>query len=145
MKLFVGRNIEDLAAFEYPKEPIAGVSGATQTARAVAEGLKRRFAAELKAQGEITRWQPKSRDWALAGVVAGELVMSFTSLRGRPWVRALWQFVLVGYVGLVNHDLLSLALFNGWAVHGLALKAAPGLVLLVLAALLVPWATRQRT
>src|SRR5262249_19176593 len=52
--------------------------------------------------------------------------------------------VLVGYVGLVNHDLLSLALFSGWAANGLALKAAPGLVLLTAAAFLVPWSTRRQ-
>jgi hypothetical protein len=38
MKLFVGRSIAELAAFEYPRETVAGVSGATQTARA-SEGL----------------------------------------------------------------------------------------------------------
>jgi thiamine biosynthesis lipoprotein ApbE/Na+-translocating ferredoxin:NAD+ oxidoreductase RnfG subunit len=144
MKLFIGRSIEELAAFEYPKEKVEGVSGATQTARAVAEGLKRRFAAELKAQAQPPPWRPKPRDWALTGVVAGGIVMSFTSLRGRPWIRVLWQLVLVGYVGLMNHDLLSLALFGGWAAHGLALQAAPGLVLLAAAALLVPWATRRQ-
>ncbi len=144
MKLFVGRSIEELVGFEYPSETVAGISGATQTARAVAEGLKRRVIAELKAQVQGPRWRPKARDWALAGVIAGALLMSFTSLRGRPWVRVAWQLILVGYVGLVNHDLLSLALFGGWATHGLALKAAPGLVLLAAAALLVPWATRRQ-
>src|SRR6185436_11586254 len=89
-------------------------------------------------------WRPKPRDWALGGVIAGALVMSFTALRGRRWIRLAWQLVLVGYVGLVNHDLLSLALFGGWAANGLALKAAPGLVLLGVAALLVPWTTRRQ-
>src|SRR5258708_34257527 len=70
--------------------------------------------------------------------------MSFTSLRGQRWARVAWQLFLVGYVGLVNHDLLSLALFGGWAANGLALKAAPGLVLLAVAALLVPWTTRRQ-
>jgi len=144
LKRFVGRSIEELAAFEFPKEKIEGVSGATQTARAVAEGLQRRLAAELKAQAPTPGWRPRPRDWALAGVVAGALVMSFTGLRGHRWVRVAWQLLLVGYVGLVNHDLLSLALFGGWAANGLALKAAPGLVLLAGAALLVPWTTRRQ-
>src|SRR5437667_1460209 len=144
LKRFVGRSIEELAAFEFQKEKIEGISGATQTARAVAEGLQRRFAAELKAQAPTPAWRPRPRDWALAGVVAGALVMAFTALRGHRWIRVAWQILLVGYVGLVNHDLLSLALFGGWAANGLALKAAPGLVLLAVAALLVPWTTRRQ-
>jgi hypothetical protein len=124
-KLFVGRTIDQLAAFDYPKEKIEGVSGATQTSQAVAEGVKRRLAAELKAQTTTLHWRPKPRDWALAGVVSGALVMAFTSLRGRRWARVAWQLLLVGYVGLVNHDLLSLALFGGWAANGLALKPRP--------------------
>src|SRR2546426_2089471 len=144
LKRFVGRSIEELAALEFPKEKIEGVSGATQTARAVAEGLQRRFAAEMKAQAPTPGWRPRPRDWALAGVIVGALLMSFTALRGHRWVRVAWQLVLVGYVGLVNHDLLSLALFGGWAANGLALKAAPGLVLLAVAAFLVPWTTRRQ-
>jgi thiamine biosynthesis lipoprotein ApbE/Na+-translocating ferredoxin:NAD+ oxidoreductase RnfG subunit len=144
LKRFVGHSIEELTAFEFPKEKIEGVSGATQTARAVAEGLRRRVAAELKAQVPTPGWRPRPRDWALAGVVAGALVMAFTALRGHRWIRVAWQLVLVGYVGLVNHDLLSLALFGGWAANGLALKAAPGLVLLAVAALVVPLATRRQ-
>lgn len=143
-KLFVGQTIDELASFDYPKEKIEGVSGATQTSQAVAEGVKRRFAAELKARATIPRWRPKPRDWALAGVVSGALVMAFTSLRGQRWARVTWQLLLVGYVGLVNHDLLSLGLLGGWAANGLALKAAPGLVLLGLAALLVPLTTRRQ-
>ncbi|HKS37377.1 MAG TPA: FMN-binding protein, partial [Verrucomicrobiae bacterium] len=141
---FVGRSLEELAAFEFPREKIEGVSGATQTARAVAEGVQRRLAAELRVPSPVPGWRPKTRDWMLAGVITGALVMSFSSLRGDRRVRVAWQLLLVGYVGLVNHDLLSLALFGGWAANGLALKAAPGLVLLTAAALLVPWTTRRQ-
>jgi thiamine biosynthesis lipoprotein ApbE len=145
LRTFVGRSIEELAALEAPtREKIEGISGATLTAKGVAEGVKHHFAAELQAQSQVARWRPKPRDWALAGVIAGALVMSFTSLRGYRWSRVTWQFLLVGYVGLVNHDLLSLALFSGWAANGLALKAAPGLVLLAAASLLVPWTTRRQ-
>ena len=113
------------------------------TARAIADGIKRRSMSEVAAQAS-PRWRPKPRDCALAGVIAGALVMSFTSLRGHRWSRIAWQLLLVGYVGMVNHDLLSLALLGGWAANGLALKAAPGLVLLAAAALLVPWTTRRQ-
>ena len=145
LRMFIGRSIQELAALETPtKEKVEGISGATQTARGVVEGVRRRFDAELKANSRVTRWRPQARDWGLAGVVAGALVMSFTSLRGHRRVRVAWQCFLVGYVGLVNHDLLSLALLGGWATSGLALKAAPGLVLLAAVAVLVPWGTRRQ-
>src|SRR5437773_1547232 len=127
LKRFVGRSIQELAACEFPKEKIEGVSGATQTARAVAEGLQRRITAELKAQAPTPGWRPRPRDWALAGIIAGALLMSFTALRGHRWIRVAWQLLLVGYVGLVNHDLLSLALFDAWVWR------AAGVVTLVIA------------
>ncbi|MBI2924661.1 MAG: FAD:protein FMN transferase [Verrucomicrobia bacterium] len=145
LKSFIGRSVNELAVLEAPtKEKTEAISGATMTARAIAEGIKRRSMSEVAAQTPAPQWRPKPRDCALAGVIAGALVMSFTSLRGQRWARLAWQLLLVGYVGLVNHDLLSLALLGGWAANGLALKAAPGLVLLAAAALLVPWTTRRQ-
>jgi NosR/NirI family nitrous oxide reductase transcriptional regulator len=143
-KRFIGHSIEELAAFEFPKEKIEGVSGATQTAEAIAGGTKRRLIAETKKLSAGERWRPRLRDWGLASIIAGAIFMSFTTLRGLRWVRIAWQALLVVYVGIVNHDLLSLALFGGWAANGLALKAAPGLVLLAAAALILPWATRHQ-
>jgi thiamine biosynthesis lipoprotein ApbE/Na+-translocating ferredoxin:NAD+ oxidoreductase RnfG subunit len=143
-RLFQNRTVEELAALEYPKSKVEGISGATRTARAVVEGLHRRLAAELEARKPVPAWRPRFRDGALTGVIVAGLVLAFTPLRGRRWVRLLWQLLLIGYVGLVNHDLLSLSLFAGWASHGLALKAAPGLVLLTAGALFVPWGTRRQ-
>jgi thiamine biosynthesis lipoprotein ApbE/Na+-translocating ferredoxin:NAD+ oxidoreductase RnfG subunit len=145
LKTFIGRSIEELASLEIPaRDKVEGIAGATQTARAVVEGVRGRFDAELKARAQVTRWRPKPRDWALAGVVLGGLLMSFTSLRGRRWVRVGWQLLVVGYVGLVNHDLLSLALLGGWATSSVAVNAAPGLVMLAVAALVVPWTSRRQ-
>ena len=144
LKLFQGRTLDQLATMDFKKEKIEGVSGATQTSFAIAEGLKRRAAAELKAREPAAPWRPKPRDYGLAGVIAGALVMSFTSLRGHRWLRLGWQCLLIGYVGLANSDLLSLALLGGWATGGVALKSAPGLVLLAAAALLIPLSTRRQ-
>ena len=144
LKLFVGRQVDELAALEFPKEKIEGLSGATQTARAVLEGLKRRSAAELRLRSSGAPWRAAPRDLALAGVIAGGLVMSFTRLRGQRWTRLVWQCLLVGYVGLVNRDFLSLALLGGWAAHGLAFKSASGLVLLAAAAFFLPMTTRRQ-
>ena len=140
---FVGRSVEDLASFHYPRERVEGVSGATMTARAAAEGIRRRMAAELKAAPRKS-WRLQARDLGLATVILAALVLAFTPIRGKGWVRLAWQVVLVGYVGLVNHDLLSLALLGGWTVHGWAVKASPSLLLLAGVALGVPWVTRRQ-
>lgn len=142
--LFLNRSIEELAELKYPRKKLDGISGATRTARAIVNGVQRRFAAEMEASDPQSPWQLQTRDWAMIGVIIGGLVMAMTSLRGHRWVPIAWQLLLVGYVGLVNHDLLSLSLFAGWASHGLALKAAPGLVLLTAAALIVPWGIRRQ-
>jgi thiamine biosynthesis lipoprotein ApbE/Na+-translocating ferredoxin:NAD+ oxidoreductase RnfG subunit len=144
LKLFQGRTLEQLAAMDFKKEKIEGVSGATQTSFAVAEGLKRRAAAELKLRDRVTAWKPRPRDWGLAGVVAGACVLAFTPLRGKRLVRIGWQLLLIVYVGIINSDLLSLSLFNGWMTSSVALRAAPGLVFLATAALLVPLFSRRQ-
>lgn len=142
--LFLGRTLKDLAKLKYPRRNPDGVSGATRTARAVVEGSQRRVASELAERDPSVPWLPQTRDLAMAGVILIALIMAWTPLRGRRAVRVAWLCVLVGYVGLINHDLLSLSLFAGWASHGMALKAAPGLVLLTAAALLVPWGARRQ-
>lgn len=139
-KLFVGRPIDELADFRFQK--IDAVSGATQTAKAVADGMQRRFAAELRAAP--APWQPKPRDYGLGAVLLGSAVLAFSRLRSHRWLRFSWQLLLVGYVGLINHDVLSLALLGGWGANGLALKTAPGLVLLAVVALVIPWITRRQ-
>ena len=142
-RFMLNRSIEELAELQYPRRNLEGVSGATRTARSIVNGVQRRFAAELEEKNPES-WSPKTRDVAMVGVIVAGMVMALTSLRGNRWVSVAWQWFLVGYVGLVNQDLLSLSLFAGWTSHGLALKAAPSLVLLTAAALLVPWGIRRQ-
>lgn len=141
---FKQRNFDELATLDTRKERIEGVSGATLTGFAVAEGIKRRVAAMQKQEGKVVPWKIHGRDWAMAGVVLGGMAMAFTSLRGNRWVRVVWQLFLVGYVGLIGNDMLSLVVLGGWAAHGTAWKGAPGLLLLAVAAFLVPWTTRRQ-
>jgi thiamine biosynthesis lipoprotein ApbE/Na+-translocating ferredoxin:NAD+ oxidoreductase RnfG subunit len=143
-KLFEGRTLTELAALEYPRRNPDGVSGATRTARAVVEGVKRRFSDEDNKPPPPPRWRWETRDWGLTAALAGAIVMAFTSLRRYRWVRLGWQLLLVGYVGLVNHDLLSLALFGGWTMHGIPWERVPSLTLLALAAFAVPLTTRRQ-
>ncbi len=143
-RFFLNRSVDELTSIKYPRRNLDGISGATRTAQAVVKSVQSRFAAEFEPAEERTGWRPQARDLAMVGVILAGMIMALTSLRGHRWAPIIWQVFLVGYVGLVNHDLLSLSLFAGWASHGLALKAAPGLVLLAGAALLVPWATRRQ-
>lgn len=142
--LFAGRTVGDLARLDFEGERIEGVSGATKTSWAVAESLKRRLAAELAPPATPPQTLSRARDWALAATVAGALALAFTSLRGNRWIRLGWQALMIGYIGLAGGGLLSLSLFGGWAAHGPALRAAPGLLLLGLAALVIPWASRRQ-
>src|SRR5690606_27391662 len=68
----------------------------------------------------------------------------FTNLRGRNWLRRVWQVLLISYLGLINVDLLSQALFVGWVQNEIPWRIAPSLVLLCVAALVVPLATKTQ-
>ncbi len=143
MSLWNGKTWEQVAGMDPKAAGIEGVSGASLTSLAIANGIQQRFrtvtatdAAPLK-----TRWSP--RDWGLLAVIAAALVFSFTGLRGRTWVRRGFQVILVGYVGFWNGQLLGQSLFSGWSAHGVPWHLAPGLVLLAAAALAVPWTSRR--
>ena len=144
LKGFSGKTLDHLASLNFAAAGIEGVSGATETSYAVAEGLKRRAALAIAPQHKKPAILWQLRDTLLTLVTAGALILAFTRLRGNRWLRLGWQAVLIGYIGLASHDLLSLGLLTGWAAHGPAWRSAPALVLLGAAALLVPWATGRQ-
>lgn len=133
---------EEVAAMDLKQAGVEGVSGATMTSLAVAQGIVHRFRV---AQGELRRepvhWG--ARDFGLAGVVALALFLTFSKRVGRERWRRAFQWLVIGYVGFLNGDLLAQSLLAGWAKSGIAWRMAPGLVLLAAAALFVPW-TAQR-
>lgn len=137
-----GRTVREWGELDFGRAGIEGVSGATETSYALAEGLRRKLrAAGTGSAGAESAWfEWRLRDGALAGMVFGSLLMAFGGGRGRARVRRLWQVLVVGVIGLWLGDLLSVALLAGWSRHGLAADTAPGLVLLVVVALVVPWA-----
>lgn len=147
MHLFDGMGVNQLARLDFKEAKIEGVSGATETSWAVAEGLKRRAktltdaAARAPAWTRI-RWNADSA--GLCVMIAWSCVVAFTPLRGRAWVRALHQLLLVGYVGFFAGGMLSQALLVGWAAHGVPWTGAPALVLLAIAAFLLPLTTRHQ-
>lgn len=139
LKSLAGRSLQQWASLDYKAEKIEGVSGATETSWALAEGIKRRAVQALAsppATGLGLRW--RWQDWGHLLLMASAALMALTSLRGRPMLRHLHHALLVIYGGLVSGELLSQGLLGGWASHGLPWSSAPGLVLLLAVALLAP-------
>lgn len=132
------RSPEEWARLDLGKAGIEGVAGATQTSYAVAEGLRRRFAA---ARTEEVRPAEHLRGFATAGIVAGALLLAFAPGRGRRSLRLAWQILLVGGLGIWAGHLLSLGQLAGHARHPSELGA---LSLIAAVALLTPWGSGRQ-
>lgn len=137
-----GHTIDEWARLDFAKEGIEGVSGATQTSFAVADGVRRRFAADTAVVKP--KEQPRNLQPGLLAVIAGGMAMAFTSLKTNRRVRTVWQAILIGAFAFWIGDLLSIALFVGWSRHGLPWRTAPAVVLLAAVALIVPWVSRRQ-
>jgi len=146
-----GWDLEKLAAGSAKEAGVEGVSGATMTSIPVVEGI---FAAAMnhqksieilkqkkQTQGLFLQWT--SRDFGTAVVILFGLLIAFTSLRGSKAIRVIFQLVLIGYLGLINGDLISQAMVAGWARSGIPWSNAGGLVLLTVAAFLIPITTKR--
>lgn len=143
LTLFSGTTLEELAALDVEEEGVEGVSGATMTSIAVAESMQVAAAAfiEKESNSRETPQRVTSIDWNGAGTIAvvlAGLILGFTSLKSKRWIRFTFQIVLIAYLGLVNGDLISQAMLVGWARYGIPWNAAIGLCCLTAAALLVP-------
>jgi hypothetical protein len=133
----------DAVAGRTPEEAgIEGVSGSSLTSLAIAEGIVRRLrSADSRLAQPAPTWRFHWDDAGLVVACAGALWLCFRGSHGRPWIRWIWQAFLIGYVGFVNGGLLSQSLIVGWAQNGVPFRLAPGLVLLLALALLIPWTT----
>lgn len=148
---FVGQSWQSVASVDLAAEGVEGVSGATMTSLAAAETLvasaaehvRRRQAAAEQAgrRGSTVRWS--LADAGTVTVVILGLALGRTHLRGRRWSRWLWQLTVVIYVGWVTGNLLSIALLMGWAASGVPWWLAPGLTVVLAAALAVPAVTKS--
>jgi len=137
-----GKNWDQISALSLKKEEIDTVSGATLTSMSIAQSLTVR----LRATRDEILYPPVQfgvRDLGLMGVLLLAGTIAFTHWRGTAWVRRGLQITAVGYVGFLNGDLVAQSLFSGWAAAGIAWRIAPGMTLLVAAALLIPWTTRR--
>ncbi len=144
MKTWTGKTWDEVAGMEPHAAGIEGTSGASLTSLAIANGIRQRFhraTTQAAAPPPPVHFGPN--DIGLVTVIGVSLLFTFTHLRGRPWLRRAFQFVLIGYVGLMNGQLLAQSLWAGWAASTVPWRTAPGLALLAAAALIVPWSTRR--
>ena len=144
--LFTGRSISQLADMNLTEEEVEGVSGATMTSMAMAEGIVKTATIwdqekllNQEAKKSFINW--KARDYGSLAVILLAGFVAFNKRGKTKFFRVSLQVLLVCYLGLVNGDILSQALFAGWAQSGVPWERAPILALLTLAALLVPMTT----
>jgi len=147
LRLFEGMQTAKLGDLDFKAAQIEGVSGATETSWAVAEGLKRRAKQLAAYEKEKPFWQRMRWDadnLGLAAILIWSCLVAFTPLRGKAWVRIPHQLLLVGYAGFHLGSMISQGLLVGWSAHGIPWTSAPALVLLTTAALLLPLLTRHQ-
>lgn len=143
MNTWDGKSWTEVASMNLKKEGIEGVSGATLTSMAVAQSITHRLTRADSATASPPAIRIGLRDVGTVASLALALIISFTNLRGRTWLRRVFQVFVIFYVGFINGDLIAQTLLSGWAATGVAWRIAPAMALLVAAALLVPWTTRR--
>jgi hypothetical protein len=126
------------AAFDVRASAIDAVSGASLTSRAVMDGVALRLAGTA---APPARWHWSARDTVAIAVVAGALLLAFAGRAVRPRVRVAFAVATVAGLGLGGGDFVAQSLLVGWTAGAPPLRTAPGLVLLVVVAFVVPWAS----
>lgn len=148
-KPFLHQSFQQLQHMGAEAEQVEGVSGATMTSLAVADTIvaaaeryvERQTKAAEQVRGQHIRWT--ANDTGTLIVLCCGIVIAMTRLRGRRWVRAVWNLILVGYFGLVTGNLISLAVLMGWSAQGIAWRLAPGLAVVIFVSLVLPSTTRR--
>lgn len=142
LKTWNGQSWDEVARTTPESAGIEGVSGATKTSVAIAEGIQRRLAAANTALAQqASPLRVGIHDVGLALVLVSAVTLSFTGTQRRPWLRRSFQVIVVGYIGFVTGDLLAQSLVVGWAQAGVPWRASPGLALLLATSLIAPAAS----
>jgi hypothetical protein len=141
LKKWNGMTWDAVAGMNLKAAGIEGVSGATMTSMAIAESVK----ARLKLVNDELAARPPLRlgwrDMGMVFVLVSAGFMTWGPERARRKLRRVYQIALVVYVGFISGDLIAQSLLVGWARGGIPWSTAPGLVSLVVAAFLLPFAT----
>ncbi len=146
-KILKKHSIEQWSKIDIEKEKIEGVSGATMTSIAIANGISaaaKRYESQMRSAraNQADRVAGVWRGIGTIAIIAIGLVLGLTSLRGKSHIRMAFQILVIVYLGLINGDLLSMAMLNGWAQSGIPWQNAMGLVALTAAAVILPIAAR---
>ena len=140
-----GRSIDDLATLDLAEAEIEGVSGATMTSMAMARGVVQ--FAQLHQGNQVILVESRTiltiapTDVISILIITFGIVLGLTRLRAKARLRLAYALVLIAFLGLYAGDMISLAMFAGWARHGIPITSAIVLVLLSIAAILLPIAT----
>jgi hypothetical protein len=139
-----GRPWEEIAKItDLGDAGIYGVSGATRTSEAVAKSITHRLAVAEGRGGVERTFSPGWRDAALAGFLGLGCLFAFWKAKSFQRWRWLYSIATIAGLGLWLGDLIAQSLLVGWVESRVPWEAAPGTVLLVGAAFLVPWFTGQ--
>jgi NosR/NirI family nitrous oxide reductase transcriptional regulator len=151
-RLWRGMPIEELAGIDPAATGVEGVSGATMTSQAVAEGIlraarERRDRRPVAAGGVaavVAAWLRgiEPPQWGALGVIAAGVLTAFTRLRGTWFGRLALPVAVLLYLGFGAGALLSQAQVWGWAQAGVP-RGAAVLAVLAAAALVLPATTRR--
>lgn len=148
-RLWRGMTIEQVAGVDPDDTGVEGVSGATMTSQAIAEGIVRaaRARAERGPPGSdrtsgtwLARIEPPQ--WGALAVIAAGVLTAFTRLRGTWFGRLALPVVVLAYLGFGAGALLSQAQLWGWAQAGVP-RGAVVLTALAAAAIALPATTRR--
>lgn len=164
LNLFNGKSVKELAALDLQEAAVEGVSGATMTSLAIAEGLVA-AADDLSEQeaapdtrdmvveqtqtvddvtGRTSAGLPGVRELSAIALLFFAALMGMTRLRGIRWLRQVHLVIVAAGLGYGCGALVSLATLAGWAQNGLPWKFALGLSLVTLTAVLVPALSRTQ-
>ena len=147
-KLFEGKSIDELAAFDPKAERVEGVSGATMTSLAVADTV---VAAAKRIQSHRNQAETPEESanlfsevrWSIAEIVTvAVLGILYLLSRAKQFrhklLRRVWLVAMIVVIGVWSGNLISMALITGWSAEGIAWRLAPGLTFLVFVALTAP-------
>lgn len=151
--IYAGMTVEELAGIDPKSTGVEGVSGATMTSQAIAEGIvlaAQDHRARRAAQSRKSVWQQcatwlrqiEGAQWGAIVVMLLGVVTAFTRARGM-WVgRKVLPVVVLAYLGFGAGALLSLGQFVGWVQAGVPTGASVMLVLTAIA-MAMPMTTKR--
>jgi polyferredoxin/Na+-translocating ferredoxin:NAD+ oxidoreductase RnfG subunit len=140
--------IQSLRNADLREEGMEGVSGATMSSMAIAEAIIK-AAKELdksnlsKAQSAQSWYSNLYRAIGTGTIIFFAIALCFSHWRGNRWTRTIYQMVVIVYLGFLQGELLSVAMFVGWTQNGVPWQSAAGLLLLTITAVFIPIATKR--